>query len=98
MGWALVSCITAAVVTLRLWPSRWRPSRRGRLAIVLASAAVGAYLAVSLGHRAGFNAWLDDEVVDGLTKAEVDGTDVWLISTVAVLAVLGLARLWRRSG
>jgi len=89
-----VSSVVALLVTWRLWPARWRP--RGAVRTTLA-ALLGAYLAVSLGGHAGFNAWLDEDIIDKSTKAEIDGTDVWVIAPVVALTVLGADQLRRRS-
>jgi hypothetical protein len=97
VGWLLVSTVTGALVAWRVWPDRWRPRGPRAALSTTVAAVVGAYLAVSIGWDAEVNTWLDEEVIDRATKAEIDGTDVWLIAAVVALAVLGVAHLWRRS-
>jgi hypothetical protein len=96
VGWTFVSVVTALLVTWRLAPGSWRPEGRGRVVLVTGITAVGSYVAVSIGHRHGFNQWLDWDVIETRFRAEVDGTDAWVVSGVAALAVIGLARLARR--
>jgi hypothetical protein len=97
VGWTFVSVVTALLVTWRLAPGSWRPEGRARAVLVTTITALGAYVAVSLGSYHGLNQWLDWDVIETRFRAEVDGTDAWVVTGVVALVVLGLGHVVRRS-
>jgi hypothetical protein len=96
VGWSVVSVLMALLVTWRLAPGSWRPRGWRRAVVVTAVTAVGAYVAVSVGHDHGFNQSLDWDVIETKLRAEVDGTDAWVVSGVVAFVVLGLGHYGRR--
>jgi hypothetical protein len=96
IGWVFVSVSMALLVTWCLAPGSWRPQGWRRAVVVTVITAVGAYVAVSVGYDHGFNQSLDYDVIETRFRAEVDGTDAWVVSGVVALVVLGLGHLARR--